>query len=73
MKKFVIATATCGGDMFITFMEGNSAFEVLEAYAIKEDYGFRKHDDYNDMMELQGLFWDCDQSVEIKEIPSSWS
>lgn len=68
MKKFAIAHAYEDGDVVISFVEGKNKFEALVKYAKDEDYEFSS-DDYCSIDELKYLFGDCDQSIEIKEIP----
>ena len=67
MKKYAVAIATCGGEVFISFIDGTDKFDALVKYAKKEEYNFSP-DDYYSLDELKDLFGDYNQSVEIKEI-----
>lgn len=68
MKKFAIAHADLfDNEMKIYFVEGSSEFQALYDYALQKGYG--ELEDCADLEALKTLFWDCDELVEISELP----
>jgi hypothetical protein len=68
MKKFVVARANYDGDISISFINAENRFEALKEYARINDWAFTDSE-YENIEDLTQLFYDCDQAVEVEEIP----